>query len=119
MTRTFTGTVVTALAAFFLFGLHVPVAAGERGDWFKSLLQPDGTSCCDVSDCAKSEAEWRENHWWAKVHGEWRQVPPDRILSEPYSIDGGAYVCRADPVTDDSKKLKPMIYCFVPPNMGS
>jgi hypothetical protein len=64
-------------------------------------------------------AEWRKDRWWANVQGKWRAIPLDRILSEPYSIDGNAYVCSAKPYEDDSKGIDPAIYCFVPPTIGS
>jgi len=109
-----------AILATFIFsvGFDASAVAGQRGDWFKSLLQPDGESCCDVSDCTQTVAEWREDRWWAEVNGKWRAVPRDRILSTPHSLDGRAYVCSADRANDDSHGIDPMIYCFVPPNMG-
>ncbi len=51
--------------------LLATVATGQsqdRGSWFKSLKQPGtGYSCCDISDCRRAEADWREGQWWAVV----------------------------------------------------
>jgi hypothetical protein len=110
-----------AILVIFILSLvaYAPAAAGERGDWFESLLTPEGESCCDMSDCTKTAAEWRGDRWWADVQGKWRTIPLDRILTEPYSIDGDAYVCSANPANDDSHQIDPFIYCFIPPTMGS
>jgi hypothetical protein len=90
---------------------HLPAAAEEdRGAWFKSLRQPDtGFSCCDISDCRRAEADWREGQWWAVVGGEWTAIPPDKEL-EKQSIDGEAYVC-----SSPTRR----IYCFVKPTFGT
>jgi hypothetical protein len=92
----------------------------DRGDWFHSLTQP-GTNlpCCDVADCEKTSAEWRRDGWWAQVRGKWRLVPGDVVLEHPRSFDGDAYICSADPINDESHRIDPPIYCFVPPDMAS
>jgi hypothetical protein len=87
---------------------HDPSTA--RGAWFKSLKQPGSdASCCDISDCRQTEANWRDGQWWAKVAGEWTPVPPSRELDKK-SFDGEAYVCA-------NRDFK-IIYCFVRPNLA-
>ena len=85
----------------------------DRHKWFKSLVQPDTKlSCCDMSDCHQTRAEWRGDHWYALVEGDWTQIPPNKIVQTPKTIDGEAYVCNGTsgkPVT---------IFCFVPPWNG-
>jgi hypothetical protein len=91
----------------------------SRSDWFKSLLQP-GTrfSCCDISDCRRTEAKWQRGQWWAEVKGTWRRIPATAVVSHPTSIDGDAYVCASN-IDDLRLRTDPVIYCFVPPHLGS
>lgn len=87
-----------------------PANAEDRGAWFKSLRQPKtGFSCCDISDCRRTEADWHNGQWHAVVDGKWTPIPPERELDKR-SIDGDAYVC-ASPTR--------RIYCFVKPNFAS
>jgi hypothetical protein len=81
----------------------------DRSAWFKSLTQPGtGMSCCDIADCRRTEADWREGQWWANVEGRWTPIPKDKELSKN-SIDGDAYVCSG---------AGRRVYCFVPPDMA-
>lgn len=93
--------------------------AGELGAWFRSLRMP-GTnlSCCGLGDCHRTDADWRGGQWWAIVDGMWRAVPPSKVLTKPFSIDGAAYVCNGSPTFDipGLEKARPPIYCFVPPS---
>lgn len=96
------------LSALILAGAASAGQAEDRGAWFKSLKQPvTGASCCDISDCRRAEAEWKNGQWWADVQGEWTPIPKDKELNKA-SIDGAAYVCSG---------LARRIYCFVPPTM--
>lgn len=88
----------------------------DRGQWFKSLMQPDNhISCCDVSDCERTQAEYTDGAWWAIVEKKWRLMPPEKILTHPTSLDGEAYVCHGH----GTPTYDAVIYCFVPPTMGS
>lgn len=101
-----------------LFGLTtscVPANELSRGDWFKSLKQPDtGMSCCDISDCRQTEAKWVGDQWAARVRGVPRLIPNSKVLKSPHSIDGEAYVCASESGPPESA----LIYCFIPPTMG-
>ncbi len=101
------------LGGVFLAGLvavsFAALAKGEdRHAWFGSLTIP-GTSisCCDISDCHRAKADWRQGQWWATVEGKWTPIPPNKELAKR-SIDGDAYVCAGPNRT---------IYCFVKPDM--
>jgi hypothetical protein len=95
--------------ALFLASL-VPADAQDRASWFKSLKQPGtGVSCCDISDCKRAEADWRDGQWHAVVNGEWTPIPPEKELDKE-SIDGDAYVC-----SSPTRR----IYCFIKPDFGT
>jgi hypothetical protein len=86
-----------------------PAFSEDRGNWFKSLKQPDtGYSCCDIADCRRTDADWHGGQWWAVVGGQWTPIPPDKELKKQ-SIDGDAYVC-SSPTRH--------IYCFVRPALA-
>lgn len=90
--------------------------AQDRGAWFKSLKQPGtGVSCCDVSDCKRTDARWQAGSWWAVQvmgpgKGQLISVPREREVRNVPTIDGEAYLCQS---------ATGRIYCFVPPSPGS
>lgn len=99
-----------ALAALLALILAGPAGAQTKGEWFKSLKQPEtGFSCCDISDCKRTEADWKDGQWWADVNGAYTPIPPDKEL-DVMSFDGEAYVCNSP---------NGKIYCFIKPGMGS
>lgn len=103
------------VVGFMLLGKAL---ATDKGAWFESLRQP-GTNfgCCDISDCAKVDAEVRDGAWWAKIGETWRQVPDNVILAKPVSIDGNAYACTGSYsfMAAGQTDGPPFFYCFVPP----
>jgi len=81
-------------------------ADAQQDQWMRSLIRPDtGTSCCNLNDCSPTDAEWRDGQWWAVYQGEWRAIPPEKVLSKPLSMDGEAWLCA----------MERTIFCFVPP----
>lgn len=86
--------------------------AEDRGAWFKSLKQPGSAiSCCDVSDCRRApDANWQAGQWHTTIEGEMTPIPNDKVVRDPPSIDGAAYVCAAP---------SRHVYCFIPPSPGS
>jgi hypothetical protein len=122
------------VAAAFSFGV-LPLsssAAGmtsqQRAEWFASLRTPSGRSCCELSDCHRTEATLQaDGSWFAVVDGKWRRIPPEKVLKSPQSIDGDAYVCNGKPWSGSNQvngaivNAPPSagaIYCFVPPIPG-
>ena len=101
--------------ALAILAATIITAAGARADedraaWFKSLKMPGSpVPCCDVSDCHRTDAEWRDGQWWAVVRGILMPIPRDRELNRK-SIDGDAYVCA-------STAADRMIFCFIRPDM--
>ena len=102
----------------------------DRGAWFKSLKTPQGGSCCDLSDCRQTQAKQNaDGSWVAIVNGKWRDIPPEKVLASPLSIDGEAYVCNS-PATPGGwgpnyggapmfiEPSEGTIFCFVPPIPG-
>lgn len=97
----------TALIGLVVVAFATVARAEDRHAWFKSLTMPGtNASCCDISDCRQTKADWRAGQWWATVDGQWTPIPPDRELSKR-SIDGEAYVC-AGP--------SHYVYCFIKPD---
>jgi hypothetical protein len=110
-----------AVPGILLWALSLPSSAVDKSDWFQSLKQPrSGKSCCDIADCKRTRAEWREGTWFAEILGKWREVPHDTIVQKPPSLDGDAYVCTGYSLTMTLSRQyeAPYIYCFVPPNFG-
>lgn len=98
----------------------------ERSQWFRSLERPDvGGSCCDISDCHQTSAEWRGGaggQWFAAINGRMRAIRPELIVKNPVSIDGEAYVCHGADIVDEenpSDITLGQIFCFIPPSPGS
>lgn len=107
---------VIAFAAGTAWLYWHPAQADERGDWFRSLKQPDtGVSCCDISDCRRTQARWADGKWIAIVRGHPRVVPQSKIVRSTPTIDGEAYICAGE---GGPAEMAP-IYCFVPPGADS
>lgn len=102
----------SAWGALIAVAISTVAIAQDRGEWFKSLMRPDvGTSCCDVSDCRRAvDADWRDGQWWARLAGRMTPVPKEKIVRDPPSIDGEAYICSLPDRT---------VLCFIPPSPGS
>ena len=115
--------IIFTLGALVL-GVMVALALSaepDRGAWFKSLKMPGTkTSCCDVADCKKTEAEWKGDGWTAIVRGVWRNIPDEKVLEHPKSLDGEAYVCSADisAAAKEEYRAQATIFCFIPPSMS-
>lgn len=103
--------------AFTVSTCHAHDAAAmtdqKRNDWFTSLKTPNGSSCCNLTDCKQSEArQLPDQSWEAKIGDKWWPIPPEKVLKNPKSIDGEAYLCHSNYLAS------PIIYCFVPPIPG-
>jgi len=60
---------------------------GRFGDWFKSLRNDQGQSCCDLSDCRITKQRYSPNGYQALTEtGEWVDIPPDKILKRDNPI---------------------------------
>jgi hypothetical protein len=118
-------TVIGLIALAMTLALVGPSRSQDRGKWFRSLERPGGGSCCDISDCRKTSAEWRggkAGQWFAAVNGRIRPIPPEIVLRDPPSIDGDAYVCAGRDIVDDENPTDitlGRLFCFIPPSPGS
>lgn len=109
MTKIWIAIIGAVILLILLFG--DAVFAQSRSEWFKSLKQPGSTaSCCDISDCKRTKANWEKGQWWADVQGEWTPIPNEKVLKDTPSIDGDAYVCSG---------YARRIYCFIKPSPGA
>lgn len=97
-------------------------AAAARSDWYRSLRQPSGVSCCDESDCAPTRYRWAGDHWEAWLGPKWQDgpnpggerwvaIPKEVVIAGKHEEEGRAVLC-AHPVSQ-------VIFCFVPPVMGN
>lgn len=92
--------VVTFLALFFV--LVVTVAAKDSGqyaqsdpavrEWFKSVKNKSGVSCCDISDGHRTEEERRGNSYWVPINGNWTRVPDEAVIYDAGNPVGQAVV---------------------------
>jgi hypothetical protein len=54
--------------------------------WFDSLRSKGGGACCSNADgVALSDVDWdtKDGHFRVRVDGEWIDVPPDTVITEP------------------------------------
>jgi hypothetical protein len=113
---------IAALAlAAQITGLTVGVYARDHGqyedvpqhirDWFKALKNPqNGRSCCDLSDCARTEARTEGNQWQARApDGSWITIPADAVVHNQGNPTGEPILC-ADAPTEKGWR----VLCFVP-----
>ena len=71
----------------------------HRG-FYDHLLQKDGSSCCNHSDCRPTQSRMVDNHYEVKVDGQWVTVRKDKILNV-VAPDGGAHVCAPHQIEGD------------------
>jgi hypothetical protein len=88
------------ITAAMLLGAHpVRTAPPENADpalapWFNSLRAPfTNALCCSIADCRPTDSRISGDHYEAFVGGQWRSVPPDRVLQRTDNPTGRAVVC--------------------------
>ncbi len=123
--------VVLALAALLLVlglmeGHAIPgpkwaQADPATSDWFKSLHNDYGTSCCEMTDGNRvDDQEWRQDangedgepRYSVKLFGEWWPVDPKKVLHGQNRV-GYAILWRPQ-VGAPSNGDPPAMYCFLP-----
>lgn len=76
--------------------------SGATAQWYKSLTQNSGASCCSNADCRPVEAYTVKGHWIARVDtgtfGEgapnnWVEIPDTAILHDRVSIEDKPVLC--------------------------
>ena len=83
---------------------------GIHDDWFKSLQNRQGISCCDGADALRIEdPDWdiAGQNYRVRLGGVWQAVPPERVVSRK-NIVGFAIVWPY--VEDGVQKVR----CFLP-----
>jgi hypothetical protein len=113
--------IVLVILAAHVAGLTLVVSARDYGqyedvpqhirEWFKALKNPRyGNSCCDESDCARTEARTHGDQWEALApDGSWVTIPPDRIVHDQGNPTGEPILCASDSGGGQWRVL-----CFVP-----
>ena len=82
-------------------------------DFYNHLLQKDGSSCCNHTDCRPTQSRMVGNHYEVKVDGAWVSVPKDKVINV-LAPDGGAHVCASHTLEDGDAT----IFCVVLPLEG-
>ena len=115
------GAIALIVLAAHIVGPTLVVSARDYGqygdvpqhirDWFKALKNPqNGRSCCDQSDCARTEARTHGDQWQARApDGSWITVPPDSVVHNQGNPTGEPVLC-ADAPTERGWR----VLCFVP-----
>jgi hypothetical protein len=68
-----------------------PDADPAMAPWFNSLRQPgSGISCCSIADCRPVDYRTVDNHYEAFIEGEWRAVPPEKVITRADNPTGRA-----------------------------
>lgn len=114
------------LIIMFLVVLFAPASAAARDrdgryaaqnpelhQWFEGLKSGKGACCSDADGTAVTDADWetKDGHYRVKVDGEWWDVPPEAVITEPNRV-GRTMVW---PIRYwDGKKLTVSIRCFMP-----
>lgn len=71
-----------------------PNADMSLAPWFQGLKQPGtGMSCCSIADCRQTDFRARGDHYEAMIDGQWRTIPPDKVLNRTDNPTGRAVVC--------------------------
>lgn len=125
------------LTAALLFSFHSYAAPPlgqpvnpEMHDWYQSLKDPNGVSCCNEADCRSIEEynQDKEGHWhvliprdvftdteWNKaawknnfgdVEGIWETIPDSKVIFKLTNPTGKAQLC--------FQVYNNYIYCFLP-----
>jgi hypothetical protein len=114
----------------------------EFNAWYEGLRRPFGLPCCSRRDCHRTDAELRQDGWYARLGvpvysdpadsqgvPEWRLIdPPVRIPEElivkdsrgrPVSNpEGEAVICHQAALVNGKADVDPVktpVWCFVPP----
>ena len=82
-------------------------------DFYDRLLQKDGSSCCNHTDCRPTQSRMNGDHYEVKVDGQWVSVPKDRIMNM-VAPDGGAHVCAPQQI----EEYEGAIFCVILPPEG-
>lgn len=107
-----------AIGLYCLPALAQPPAEIETdtsvGAWYQSLKvpgsvtpgNPNGISCCDLSDCGPVESRIEGDHYQILMDKNWVDVPPEKVLIKD-NPTGHAVACL----------VAGMIWCFVPADL--
>jgi hypothetical protein len=92
----------------------------RRWQWFEELKQPvNNEPCCNMTDCYRTEARQLPDGSWTATLTDytgkrWVQIPPEKVVKHPLSIDGEAYICNSLGMGYEETT----IFCFIPPIPG-
>lgn len=110
---------LTLLAAGAMPSMAHDMAAWSdpaRDQWYRSLKVPGSqTSCCDLSDRTVMNPDKVKQDsggaWWVDLGEGFIQVPPERVVRVPVSIDGLPYIFLMVRMPGSPMGIR----CFIPP----
>jgi hypothetical protein len=136
----------TLLAAIIVtFCLAFPAVGHERehpelNGWYEGLRRPYGLPCCSRRDCHRTDAELRQDGWYARLGmpvysdagqevPEWRLIDPPVHIPENVIVkdsrgrpvnnpEGEAVICHQAALVNGKADVDPAtttVWCFVPP----
>jgi len=111
---------LSSALACTLAGSPVFSSAHEKGsdpdaEWFASLKDKHGISCCHMQDCYRVEIQdldIKGGHYRLKYKGEWLEVPDQVIQRDEPNPTGHPVACVH--VTWKAKEVR----CFIPVSLA-
>lgn len=83
----------------------------SAAQWFHSLKDEDGRSCCGMGDCRAVRAKQSGGHWWVWIKPDDAssvRVPDAIVQGRDDNPTGHSILC-ASPVEPET-----IMYCFIP-----
>ena len=111
------------MIARIIFALWILPAAplvwahdGINDKWYKSLkMQGTNSRCCTQLDCQPTEAEVRNDHWWARdPDGNWIESPDDAVVRDKGNPVGQPILCMIIAADEFTTDVFRQVLCFVP-----
>lgn len=113
--------VAAVSAVILVIALTLGVVLAKEGDihtgvplhdWFMTLKSGKGPCCADADGNLVADVDWesRDSHYRVRFKGEWIDVPPDAVITQP-NLDGRAMIW---PFYQNGVV---MVRCFMPGSM--
>jgi hypothetical protein len=117
------GSEVQGMIARIIFALWILPATSLawahddiHDQWYESLTVPGTTNgCCNGYDCKPTEAEIRDDQWWARdPDGKWIKVPEHAVIEDKGNPVGQPILCMTMTANEFTTGVFRRVRCFVP-----